>query len=361
METPTCWNQLLLSCLAKDMCCCDSSHDEESLKPFADAYFYEENSAVRESVLLGRLRRWLRCVNAWSCLVHGCHALIPLILQVALHRLVTPVCISHWVRSLGRDNTECAVIYMSQSVWYIFAVLSLSCIHHYWTWIRMFLPRVVRPFTATIAGAEIEAVGASELLNYWDGLDLFQNPYRWMEYQFSISLMAEFIVQMLGAASAEYQMAIFAISFVVFGFSFLMERTNSERMVRNVRAQSSRTNSNVTWRGLDWAPVVFVWAGGILVWCCMIPATIYDTRKWVLAIYVTSGLLWLGVYSVAFYVYRMPSTSDLKAGVTSRVYYYRGELVYQILSLIIKTAFTWQTIGGIAVSRLKNKKKQRSN
>lgn len=344
------------TCFFCELCFCNRDEEEESKNLLNRIYNYDQSCEdvingveCKESIYITSLKSWIRCTNAWACIVHGLQAIITIVLLLVLDPLRVPTCINRWDRRLGLDQAiQCEIVYNSHSGWYIFVFSLLACIDHYWTWLRMLLPR-----RATIVHSwseKCDNVSINEFGNFWDGLDAFQNPYRWFEYQFSASFMFLLIAQMSGIVTITSHIALFFLTFTMNSFGFLMERTNSERMIRNARAQVKTGNSDAGFLLVDWAPYFYGWVPGAAIWFSIMPNYIQffsEIPQWVFAIFVTLWSLFMSFAFVMPFVYRAPTLEERKDGITSRVRYYRGELAYQILSLIAKTTLVWQTLGGI--------------
>lgn len=289
------------------------------------------------------LKNTIYIVNFVCIGVHAAQMIAIAVILGLSSQLVAPVCINTWDRTEGFDQEiTCEILFNSYSGWYLFTFIFISLVQHIWMAIRMHLC--------------VESIWTG---NFWYMLDQFQNPYRWIEYQFSASFMLLAIAQLSGVVSLPAQLALFFLTLTINTYGHLMERTNSHIMLRNEANQSNEYASmktysttsplSLSWVSVDWLPYWYGWIPGVTIWISILPMYIYfisDIPWWVIGAFFGLFGLFSSFAFVMPYVYKQPSITSIQDGITSKVRYYRGELFYQILSLTSKTFLVWFVIGG---------------
>ena len=154
-----------------------------------------------------------------------------------------------------------------------------------------------------------------------------QNPYRWIEYSLSSTLMIVLIVMLLGDYDIGALVGVAAANVSMILFGWLMERHNTPGSEH-----------------IDWYPFVFGCIAGIAPW---IIGTIYFAGSlgnaqeavptWVWALFI-SVFVMFNCFAVNQYLqYR---------GVGPWRSYVFGERVYIVLSFVAKTILVWQVYFG---------------
>ena len=163
--------------------------------------------------------------------------------------------------------------------------------------------------------------------NYERAIAATQNPYRWIEYSLSSTLMIVLIVMLLGNydVGAIIGVAAANVSMVLFGW--LMERHNTPGA-----------------DDIDWYPFIFGCIAGIAPW---IIGTIYfagalgnadeAVPTWVWALFISVFVMFNCFAINQFLQYR---------GVGRWRNYVYGESVYIVLSFVAKTILVWQIYFG---------------
>ncbi|MFT4864751.1 MAG: hypothetical protein ACI8RE_000934 [Ilumatobacter sp.] len=154
-----------------------------------------------------------------------------------------------------------------------------------------------------------------------------QNPFRWIEYSLSSSVMIVLLVMLLGEYDVGALIAIAGANASMILFGWLMERSNTPGAGNT-----------------DWYPFVFGCIAGIVPW---IVAAIYfvgalgnaeeAVPPWVWGIFITIFLL--------FNVFAINQFLQYKTVGKWRSYPF-GEGIYIALSLIAKSALMWQVYLG---------------
>jgi len=169
------------------------------------------------------------------------------------------------------------------------------------------------------------ATGANR--SYNRRIAIGQNPYRWVEYSLSSTLMILLIVMLLGAYDVGTLIAVAGANVAMILFGWVMERIN--------RAGSG---------DVDWAPFVFGSIVGLVPWAV---AGTYFAGALGNADEAVPAWVW-GVFFSVFALFNCFAVNQLLQykGVGKWCRYVFGEGVYIALSLIAKTALMWQVYFG---------------
>lgn len=151
------------------------------------------------------------------------------------------------------------------------------------------------------------------------------NPFRWLEYSISASLMVILIGALVGITDLYAVIALFGVNASMILFGWLMERMNS-------------SNETVTW----W-PFAFGCVAGIVPWIAITVALWWSQTKgdgvpgFVYGIFVSLFLFFNSFALNQWLQYRRRGRfAD----------YLYGEKVYLVLSLSAKSALAWQVFAG---------------
>ncbi len=154
-----------------------------------------------------------------------------------------------------------------------------------------------------------------------------QNPFRWIEYSLSSTLMIVLIVMLLGDYDIGALIGVAAANIAMILFGWLMERHNTPGAA-----------------DIDWAPFVFGCIAGIAPW---IVGTVYFAGSlgnaqeavptWVWALFISVFVMFNCFAVNQFLQYR---------GVGPWRSYVFGEGVYIVLSFVAKTLLIWQVYFG---------------
>ena len=163
--------------------------------------------------------------------------------------------------------------------------------------------------------------------SYHRALANTQNPYRWIEYSLSSTLMIVLIVMLLGAYDVGTLIAVAGVNASMILFGWLMERYN-------------RPGAD----DVDWYPFVFGCVAGIVPW---VVAAVYFAGALGNADEAVPAWVWGILFSVfAFFnVFAVNQFLQYK-GVGPWRNYVFGEGVYIALSFTAKAALTWQVYFG---------------
>ena len=175
----------------------------------------------------------------------------------------------------------------------------------------------------------MSAVGHGVVLvyfeNYLHNIERGRNPYRWIEYSVSSSLMICAIAMLFGCYDLGSLLLIFSINAVMCGFGHLMEVMNPPS--RQVTNWSPFIMGCVA-GGAPWVVTLMYFLGGGNF--SRIPDFVYG--------------IFLG-YAIFFNTF--PINMALQYSRVGRWSEYRfGELVYIILSLLSKSLLAWLVFGG---------------
>jgi hypothetical protein len=154
-----------------------------------------------------------------------------------------------------------------------------------------------------------------------------QNPFRWIEYSLSSTLMIVLIVMLLGDYDIGALIGVAAANVAMILFGWLMERHNTPGA-----------------DDVDWYPFVFGCIAGIAPW---IVGTIYfagalgnaeeAVPTWVWALFISVFVMFNGFAVNQFLQYR---------AIGRWRNYVFGESVYIVLSFVAKTILVWQVYFG---------------
>lgn len=271
-----------------------------------------------------KIQRAIAAVNTLAIVVHAASAVAVLVLLVVRRAdlLRIPLCVDVWDRrAVGGDTPVCSMRGLQSAGWLLFAFVAVSLANHVAMAVRM------RRAEYSLH-ALVDDVWTGSL---WKALDRFQNPWRWIEYQVSASLMLVAVAQLSGVVSLSALIALFVLTATINAFGHLMERANAHTMI-------------FAPHHVDWVPFLYGWVPGLGVWVAVLPPYIVNgggAPWWVVLALLGLFVMFNSFALVMFLVYWRPHTSD-----DLRHRYYRGELAYQLLSLTAKTFLTWTVLGG---------------
>lgn len=154
-----------------------------------------------------------------------------------------------------------------------------------------------------------------------------QNPYRWIEYSLSSTLMIVLIVLLLGAYDVGAVVGVAAANVAMILFGWLMERHNTPGA-----------------DDVDWYPFVFGCIVGIAPW---IVGTIYFAGALGNAQEAVPAWVW-GLFISVFVMFNCFAVNQFLQyrGVGRWRSYVFGEGVYIVLSFLAKTILVWQVYFG---------------
>jgi len=154
-----------------------------------------------------------------------------------------------------------------------------------------------------------------------------RNPFRWIEYSLSSTLMILLIVMLLGAYDIGTLIAVAGANVAMIMFGWVMERTN--------RAGAD---------DVDWSPFVFGSIVGLVPWAV---AGTYFAGALSNADEAVPAWVW-GIFFSVFALFNCFAINQFLQyrGVGPWRRYVFGEGVYIALSLVAKTALMWQVYFG---------------
>jgi hypothetical protein len=161
---------------------------------------------------------------------------------------------------------------------------------------------------------------------YTNGIQNGINPYRWVEYALSSSVMIVLIATLFGIYDIASLLLIFAVNASMNFFGLVMEQLNAG-------AEKTRVN---------WGPFVWGSIAGIAPWIAiflyMFGTGNFDLVPW---------FVWaiVGTYFVAFNTFPINMILQYKRVGKWKDYIY-GERVYIVLSLVAKSALAWLVLFG---------------
>ncbi|MGL6298297.1 MAG: heliorhodopsin HeR [Methanobacteriaceae archaeon] len=162
---------------------------------------------------------------------------------------------------------------------------------------------------------------------YNENLKKGMNPYRWIEYALSSSIMIVLIAQFLGIWDLWSLVMIFVLNASMIMFGYLMEKINSLK------------------KKTDWSAYILGCFAGFTPWIVMafyfvaaLASSETAPPNFVYAI--------LAIYFIMFNTFSINMLLQYK-GIGKWKDYLYGEKVYIILSLIAKTALAWLVFVGI--------------
>lgn len=170
-------------------------------------------------------------------------------------------------------------------------------------------------------------VATVAIRSYERNIAATQNPYRWIEYSLSSTLMIVLIVMLLGNYDIGALIGIAAANVSMILFGWLMERHNTPGA-----------------DDVDWLPFVFGCIAGIAPW---IVGTIYFAGALGNADEAVPGWVW-GLFISVFVMFNCFALNQYLQyrGVGRWRDYVHGESVYIVLSFIAKTILVWQVYFG---------------
>ena len=154
-----------------------------------------------------------------------------------------------------------------------------------------------------------------------------QNPYRWIEYSLSSTLMIVLIVMLLGDYDIGALVGVAAANASMILFGWLMERHNTPGA-----------------DDIDWYPFVFGCIAGLAPW---IVGTIYFAGALGNAQEAVPAWVW-GLFISVFVMFNCFAINQYLQyrGVGRWRHYVFGEGVYIVLSFVAKTILVWQVYFG---------------
>lgn len=161
---------------------------------------------------------------------------------------------------------------------------------------------------------------------YLAGIRAGINPYRWVEYALSSSVMIVLISTLFGIYDIASLLLIFVVNASMNFFGLLMEQLNSGAEKKNVK----------------WGPFVFGSIAGLAPWAAillyMFGTGNFDQIPW---------FVWaiVGTYFVAFNTFPVNMILQYKRVGKWKDYIY-GERVYITLSLVAKSLLAWLVLFG---------------
>jgi hypothetical protein len=157
-----------------------------------------------------------------------------------------------------------------------------------------------------------------------------QNPFRWIEYAFSASIMHVLIAQLSGVFSVHLLFTVFGLSFVTMIFGHEQEQANKEYLM-------GATERGFTLRPFleGCLPYIFAWA---IIFCFFLQG-------------VVNGEAPNFVWAIVFVLFFLCSTFALnqllqQAGIWKWKNYIFGEVVFCVLSFLAKQLLAWLNYGG---------------
>ncbi|OKY78024.1 MAG: putative membrane protein [Candidatus Methanohalarchaeum thermophilum] len=176
---------------------------------------------------------------------------------------------------------------------------------------------------SSIAHFYVSTIGYSSYIRY---LDKKVNPYRWVEYTFSASLMIVIIAMFTGIYDLGYLLAIGFLNASMIWFGWLMEKFNDFE------------------KEIDWSPYIFGCVAGAIPW---IAIALYLIKGFISATgQVPEFVLWIYIsIAIFFNIFAINQYLQYKQIGAWKNYIF-GEKMYIVLSLVAKSALAWQIFSG---------------
>lgn len=168
---------------------------------------------------------------------------------------------------------------------------------------------------------------AGPLFNrYVKNLESNMNPYRWIEYALSSSVMIVLIALFFGVTNIWMLFLIFMVNASMNLFGYAQENVNRYKT-----------------DGVSWSSYIFGWFAGIAPWVVIFSYLFNANELAEIPNFVYAILV---VELIFFMSFAFNMLLQFK-GVGKWKNYLYGEKVYQILSLISKTLLAWLVFGGL--------------
>lgn len=161
---------------------------------------------------------------------------------------------------------------------------------------------------------------------YTDSIRKGVNPYRWVEYALSSSIMIVLIATLFGIYDIASLLLIFAVNASMNFFGLVMEQLN---------AGAEKTKVN-------WGPFAWGSLAGIAPWIAIL-LYMFGTGNFDLVPWFVWAIV--GTYFVAFNAFPVNMVLQYKRVGKWKDYIY-GERVYIVLSLAAKSALAWLVLFG---------------
>lgn len=233
----------------------------------------------------------LRQLNLIAAALHGLSAIAVVSLA---NSFALPVNATFWAGDPGANAPQQHVHFFSLPMaWLIAAFFLLSCAAHL-------------------------VVATTQRPRYEANLALHRNPYRWLEYSLSSSLMIVAIAQLTGISDVAALVALVGANAAMIGFGWMQERY-----------EAPGGGLQPFWLGCVAGAVPWVAIGIYLI----SPGASQHAPGFVYGIYVSLFLLFNCFAAVQYLQYK-------KVGRFSD--YLVGEKTYLVLSLVAKSLLAWQ-------------------